>query len=360
MTTSGINIRQSSGQVIVRASLKDSDGAKVTTGSTELRIYELQDDGSLKIFDFSNNEFTATDPTLALSQLTHRTGNPNDSDDIYTGIWTKELDALTDWVAGNIYIFQATNTLAFPESQEREIQFGNNEVFDTLALSNVTISPGVGTHGVDIEAVDGKMAMQLNESRSGGGLSIFGGAGSGANALSLTTPNGAGEDASPVVIGAFDADTLGAIVINSSGEGVYIGALSGTGLTVTGSDDDIDANLNGSVASVTARVTANADQVNGSAPAAVNLALGANTIVPGTVDTASFAATVSRFETDTAAIVALTAQDHFENRIIIFTSGTLKWQAVEINGYSIQGSNARFTVSEMTSIPANDVTFIIV
>ena len=87
----------------------------------------------------------------------------------------------------------------------------------------------------------------------------------------------------------------------------------------------------------------------------LNLSVG--TIVPGTVDTGSFAPTTTQFEADD--ITEATA-DHYNGRVIIFTSGALQNQATTISDYVLSGSNGKFTVVALTEAPANNDTFIIV
>ena len=98
-------------------------------------------------------------------------------------------------------------------------------------------------------------------------------------------------------------------------------------------------------------------KISGNSTAADNLELSAGQIISGTVDTGVFTPTTSSFEADD--ITEATA-DHYNGRVIIFTSGALLGQATSITDYSLEGSNGRFTVVAMTEAPANDVTFIII
>lgn len=98
---------------------------------------------------------------------------------------------------------------------------------------------------------------------------------------------------------------------------------------------------------------ANAVQIDGSAPAAVNLGAAANTMVLGTVNT-TITPTITQFTTNLVNAV----NDHYKGRIVIFRTGTLAEQAREITAYL--GSNKRITVATMTSAPANGDTFEIV
>jgi len=92
------------------------------------------------------------------------------------------------------------------------------------------------------------------------------------------------------------------------------------------------------------------------AAAAAKLALSAGQIVTGTVDN-DVAPTTTVFEADD--ITEATA-DHFNGRIVIFTSGNLAGQATDITDYELNGSNGKFTVTALTEAPANDDTFIII
>jgi hypothetical protein len=106
----------------------------------------------------------------------------------------------------------------------------------------------------------------------------------------------------------------------------------------------------------TDEVSADVVKINGSASAAIRQQLAADQILPGTVDTASFTPSTTQFEADD--ITEPTA-DHYNGRIIIFTSGALIGQATDITDYEKVGSNGRFTVTAITEAPANDSTFII-
>ena len=120
----GISVRQTGDRILFREALKDSTGTRVTSGTTSLRIYELQSDGTLKSYDFNDNTFKTGALTTATASMTHRTGN---NSTFNTGIWTYALTTLTGFTAGNIYIYSVDNTSATPTSVEREFQFGGAE-----------------------------------------------------------------------------------------------------------------------------------------------------------------------------------------------------------------------------------------
>lgn len=128
MSTQGIDIIQTTERILFRVSLKDQFGNKIVAGpAPELRIYRLEDDGTLDTFDwdspFDFNEAAATpandEQTMTHQQRADHTGAAQD-----TGIWTVVLTDLDNFTVGQVYIAQLTEATASPESQEREFQFG--------------------------------------------------------------------------------------------------------------------------------------------------------------------------------------------------------------------------------------------
>lgn len=135
----GIDVRQTANGLIFRASLKNSSGAILATGTTELRLFEVQDDGSLHVFDFyaSTLDFTSGTPSDDEAEMTKQThlddgGNPRE-----TGIWTYKLADVSKFVKGAVYIAQVTNSGASPVDQEREFQFGSIEGDDESVPANI-------------------------------------------------------------------------------------------------------------------------------------------------------------------------------------------------------------------------------
>lgn len=139
----GIDVRATSGRLQFRALLQDSAGAIVTSGTTNLRLYELQDGGTLESYDFNDNTFKTTALTTENLAMTHRTGNNGGTN---TGIWTVDLTTLTGFVAGNIYFAWVTNAGASPVAQVREFQFGSAQ--GDLTVSGARLN-------VDVKAIDG-------------------------------------------------------------------------------------------------------------------------------------------------------------------------------------------------------------
>lgn len=129
MSTRGIDIRQQADRIVFRASLKDSDGADLATGTTELRVLRVEDDGTLDVYDWTTNDFVAAGSGTPDDEttMTHRQRRDSTGADVDTGVWTVVLSTLTNWTKGQVYIAKVTNTGAMPPSQEREFQFGGVE-----------------------------------------------------------------------------------------------------------------------------------------------------------------------------------------------------------------------------------------
>jgi phage FluMu protein gp41 len=124
---------------------------------------------------------------------------------------------------------------------------------------------------------------------------------------------------------------------------------------------NITGNLSGSVGSVTGLTAADVAAIKVitdalTAAAAAKLALSAGQIITGTIDT-TVAPSTTEFEADD--ITEATA-DHYNGRVVIFTSGVLAGQATSISDYALAGGKGHFTVVAMTEAPGNNDTFIIV
>ena len=96
--------------------------------------------------------------------------------------------------------------------------------------------------------------------------------------------------------------------------------------------------------------------IAGNVNAANLLSLTAKQMVEGTVDTGSFTATTNQFQSDTGGLSSV--DSHYVGRLCLWTSGTLQYQVADITAYD--GTNKRFTCTDLTSAPANDVTFVLV
>ena len=102
---------------------------------------------------------------------------------------------------------------------------------------------------------------------------------------------------------------------------------------------------------------ADAIKISGSSDAADRLEASAETIVKGTVSHDNTAASTTVFYSHD--ITEATA-DHFNGRIVIFTSGDLIYQATDITDYELDTGEGKLTVTVLTEAPADNVTFVIV
>jgi len=139
--------------------------------------------------------------------------------------------------------------------------------------------------------------------------------------------------------------------------------LVAVGTTLQAEIDGVQADTEDIQARLPAALTAGGNMksdvlaLNGVTGSAAALERSAATIVTGTVDDTAAAPTTTEFEADD--ITEATA-DHYNGRIIIFTSGAMLGQATDIIDYALVTGRGHFTVTALTEAPANNVTFVIV
>ena len=139
------------------------------------------------------------------------------------------------------------------------------------------------------------------------------------------------------------------------GDDYYI--LNGTGMDSSVITGIADVQSRIPAALVGGAISADVFSISGSIAAADKLEASAETIVLGTVSHDNTVATTTVFYSDD--ITEATA-DHFNGRVVIFTSGDLIKQATDITGYVLDAGEGKFTVTALTELPADNVTFIIV
>lgn len=120
-TFQGIDIRQTGDRLLFRVLELDGTGVALGTGTSNLKLYELQSDGSLKSYDWNDNTFKTTALTTENQAMTARTGNNGTTT---TGLWTFALTTLTGFTAGSLYFASVHNTGASPQDQSTQFQFG--------------------------------------------------------------------------------------------------------------------------------------------------------------------------------------------------------------------------------------------
>jgi hypothetical protein len=120
----GLDVRQSGNELVFRAFLQTFSGSLLATGTTNLYLMELQSDGTIKTYDFSDNTFKTTAVTTETLAMTYRKSNNGTTD---TGLWTAALATLTGFTVGGIYLVRVNNSTAAPTDQMREFQYGSTE-----------------------------------------------------------------------------------------------------------------------------------------------------------------------------------------------------------------------------------------
>lgn len=102
-------------------------------------------------------------------------------------------------------------------------------------------------------------------------------------------------------------------------------------------------------------VSADVHNLRGTATPAIRLLSHLSSVVTGTAITGQLSTTTM------TADVAEATDDHFNDRVIVFTSGALLGQATSITSYfGASNGSSRFVFPALTEAPANNDTFIIV
>ena len=165
----GIDIFQSSGVILIRASLKQASGLQVTSGTINLRIFSPQVSGttvSLQIYDWAATAFTAGTPTTDHELMTQQQYTNSSAAATNTGIWAYAF-ANTGFTSGQVYIIQVSDDTATPtaapQQQEREFQFGSDQG-DQVAQTG-------DNYGSPAGVITGKVAAAPT---SGGSFSLTG------------------------------------------------------------------------------------------------------------------------------------------------------------------------------------------
>lgn len=162
----GVDVRESATRLVFDAFLLDSVGAIVTSGTTSLYLYEVQDDGTLKSYDWNDNTFKATALTTETVSMTHRQGNNATTN---TGLWTYRLSTVSGFTAGAVYYARVVNSNASPTSQITKFQFGGAE-------GDVSVSTGRVVSDVGAISGDSAAADNLEAAADGTGYNLGGGA----------------------------------------------------------------------------------------------------------------------------------------------------------------------------------------
>lgn len=121
----GIDVRGTLSQLLFRVFLQTAANSFVTSGTTTLELYELQNaDASLKTYGWMVSAFSAGSVTSAFGLMSNQLGNSGATS---TGLWTLRLSAVSAFTSGNVYFALVSSTSAVPQTQCREFQFGGAE-----------------------------------------------------------------------------------------------------------------------------------------------------------------------------------------------------------------------------------------
>lgn len=256
--------------------------------------------------------------------------------------------------------FHITHTGMAPVSRVIELYRPKITIGDTLTTSSGVAESNVKQVSDDATAADNLETACDNYSATRGlaGTALPAAAADAAGGLPISDAGGLDLDArlDAAVSSRLAPTTAGRTLDVTAGgtAGIDWGNVENPTTAVDLSATDIQ--LCDTTTTVTNQVTSNVTAINSVSAAAVRLSLSANQIIPGTVDTAGFTSTTTEFEADD--ITEATA-DHYNGRIIVFTTGALAGQATSISDYSLVGGRGHFTVVAMTEAPANNDTFII-
>lgn len=146
------------------------------------------------------------------------------------------------------------------------------------------------------------------------------------------------------------ANAAGGLPVSTAGALSMDGIKSDTAAILVDTSTTLDGRI--PAALVGGRMDSNASALNGDATAAAKLAKSASVIFEGSVTGAATTTTLI----DSA--LTETAADFWKGRIIIFTSGALKYQATDITAFDPATDKLTFTA--LTAAPAAAVTYVIV
>jgi hypothetical protein len=168
----GIDVRQTTGSLGVRAFFQGSDGALVSTGTCHLRLYELQDSGTLKSYDWSDHTFKYGALTAENTGMVPQSGNNNTR---ATAIWTAVESILTGFTEGGIYLTQVEHSSASPSIQTREFQFGEAQGDGLNSYADALLERDLGSvvAEADRSVVNALRFLRNKWSISGGTLTVY-------------------------------------------------------------------------------------------------------------------------------------------------------------------------------------------
>lgn len=152
--TGGIDVLKSaSGALTFEEQLTDSTGTIITSGGVALRLVEVQNDGTFKQYDFSDNTFKTGALTTATAAMTKRL---LDNGVLECGVYEYALTMLTGFTVGAKYL-QFVSHASLPRILPRKFQYGGSEG-DSMVQTGDSFAR-IGTSGAGLTAVgDARLA----------------------------------------------------------------------------------------------------------------------------------------------------------------------------------------------------------
>lgn len=143
----GINIiKQSDTSILFYASLSDVSNAKITSGTTSLRMWHfVPSTGALETYDFNDVTFKTGAITTNTAAMTHRTTENSTYD---TGIWSYRHSDLTGFTSGDKYVVEISHA-NLPRSINMIFQYGGSEgnsIEDSQTQTELTAPPTFPTN----------------------------------------------------------------------------------------------------------------------------------------------------------------------------------------------------------------------
>lgn len=133
-------VREAGDRLIFRFHNLDSFVTEYSGGTVRLYLYELQSDGTLKIYDWADNSFKTGAPTTAYATMTQRNAGGSAS-----CIYTYVLSTLTAFAAGGIYFYKITSSDIGGPTAMQEFQYGGQQPSGLTGNIDGNVTGSVGS-----------------------------------------------------------------------------------------------------------------------------------------------------------------------------------------------------------------------
>jgi len=117
-------VRSDDTSILFRAALYDVADAKITSGTTSLRLWHIVPaTGAVETYDFNDDTFKTGAVTTPTATMTHRQA---ENSTYNTGVWTYRHATLTDFTVGDKYVAEVSHT-SLTRELHIEFQYGSTE-----------------------------------------------------------------------------------------------------------------------------------------------------------------------------------------------------------------------------------------